>query len=110
MGINIGLDIGAISLKLAALGKPADRATLEALCAAHPEFRLTALGRAALVLSDYRRISGSPIQSTYDLLRELYECSGGPRGRHAGDGQRQPDDRQGARACSSRTNSRRSRG
>ena len=36
MGINIGLDIGAISLKLAALGKPADRPTLEALCAAHP--------------------------------------------------------------------------
>ena len=26
-----------------------------------------------LLLSDYRRISGSPIQSTYDLLRELYE-------------------------------------
>src|SRR5664280_2425338 len=25
------------------------------------------------LLSDYRRISGSPIQSTYDLLRELYE-------------------------------------
>ena len=26
-----------------------------------------------MLLSDYRRISGSPIQSTYDLLRELYE-------------------------------------
>ena len=25
------------------------------------------------MLSDYRRISGSPIQSTYDLLREFYE-------------------------------------
>src|ERR1035437_404611 len=73
MGINIGLDIGAISLKLAALGKPADRATLEAVCAAHPEFRLSALDDRPLLLSDYRRISGSPIQSTYDLLRELYE-------------------------------------
>jgi predicted CoA-substrate-specific enzyme activase len=73
MGINIGLDIGAISLKLAALGKPADRVTLEAVCAAHPEFRLIALGDRPLLLSDYRRISGSPIQSTYDLLRELYE-------------------------------------
>ena len=73
MGINIGLDIGAISLKLAALGKPADRPTLEALCAAHPEFRLISLGDRPLLLSDYRRISGSPIQSTYDLLRELYE-------------------------------------
>jgi predicted CoA-substrate-specific enzyme activase len=73
MGINIGLDIGAISLKLAALGKPGDRAILETLCAAHPELRLTALGDRPLVLSDYRRISGSPIQSTYDLLQEFYE-------------------------------------
>ncbi len=73
MGINIGLDIGAISLKLAALGRPGDRSALEALEAAHPEFRLTTLGERPLVLSDYRRIAGSPIQSTYDLLRELYE-------------------------------------
>ena len=73
MGINIGLDIGAISLKLAALGKPQDRAVLEALCAAQPEFRLTELDGAPLVLSDYRRIAGSPIQSTYDLLQEFYE-------------------------------------
>src|ERR1017187_5731506 len=73
MGINIGLYIGAISLKLAALGKPADRATLEAVCAAHPEFRLMALDGRPLLLSDYRRIAGSPIQSTYDLLHELYE-------------------------------------
>src|ERR1017187_403154 len=73
MGINIGLDIGAISLKLAALGKPADRATLEAVCAARPEFRLISLDDRPLLLSDYRRISGSPIQSTYDLLREVYE-------------------------------------
>ena len=27
-----------------------------------------------LVLSDYRRIAGSPIQSTYDLLQEFYEA------------------------------------
>src|SRR3954447_20745418 len=73
MGINIGLDIGAISLKLAALGKPSDRATLETLCTAHPGFRLLALGERPLLISDNRRISGSPIQSTYDLLRELYE-------------------------------------
>ena len=73
MGINLGLDIGAISLKLAALGKPGDRAILLALCESHPQFRLTELSGAPLVLSDYRRISGSPIQSTYDLLREFYE-------------------------------------
>src|SRR5271165_5103811 len=73
MGINLGLDIGAISLKLAALGKPADRPTLAALCESHPQFRLSELAGQPLVLSDYRRISGSPIQSTYDLLREFYQ-------------------------------------
>ena len=73
MGINIGLDIGAISLKLAALGKPGDLPILESLCAAHPEFLLRELDRRPLLLSDYRRISGSPIQSTYDLLQQFYE-------------------------------------
>jgi len=73
MGINIGLDIGAISLKLAALGHPGDRSILEALCATHPQFRMTEMGARPLVLSEYRRIAGSPIQSTYDLLQEFYE-------------------------------------
>jgi predicted CoA-substrate-specific enzyme activase len=73
MGITIGLDIGAISLKLAALGHPADRPILEALAGAHREFRLADLDGRPLVLSAYRRIAGSPIQSTYDLLGELYE-------------------------------------
>src|SRR5580765_5146095 len=72
MGINIGLDIGAISLKLAALGSVADRPTLEAVRAARPEFHLIELDGRPLLLSDYRRIAGSPIQSTYDLLDELY--------------------------------------
>ncbi len=77
MGINIGLDIGAISLKLAALGGPEDRGLLETLCAARPAFRLTEweapAGRRPLVISEYRRIAGSPIQAAYDLLQEFYE-------------------------------------
>jgi len=73
MGINIGLDIGAISLKLAALGQAADREKLEWLCAARPAFRLLEWNKRPLVVSDYRRIAGSPIQSTYDLLQEMYE-------------------------------------
>ena len=73
MGINLGLDIGAISLKLAALGNAQDRPALDSLCEAHPQFRLADLNGAPLVLSDYRRIAGSPIQSTYDLLQEFYE-------------------------------------
>ena len=78
MGINIGLDIGAISLKLAAIGKPEDRPLLETLCAQRSSFRLMdwdAPGgsRLPLVISEYRRIAGSPIQSTFDLLQEFYE-------------------------------------
>lgn len=77
MGINLGLDIGAISLKLAALGKPEDRAALQSLCKANPVFRFTewstAKGPLPLVVSSYRRILGSPIQSTFDLLQEFYE-------------------------------------
>ncbi len=73
MGINLGLDIGGISLKLAAIGKPADQPILESLCSSHPQFRLTELAGQPLVLSEYRRIVGSPIQSTYDLLHEFYE-------------------------------------
>ena len=72
MGINIGLDIGSISLKLAALGRPADRGILEALCAGARPFRMVS-AEPPLVLSDYRRIAGSPIQSTYDLLQEFYD-------------------------------------
>jgi len=73
MGINIGLDIGSISLKLAALGRPADRPVLERLCEDGRPFRMAA-GDAPLVLSDYRRIAGSPIQSAYDLLQEFYDA------------------------------------
>src|ERR1035437_7350874 len=89
MGINIGLDIGAISLKLAALGRPGDRAMLEALCATHPQFRMTEMGARPLVLSEYRRIAGSPIQPTYDLLQEFYEIVPETQG----DGIRVPDTR-----------------
>jgi len=77
MGINIGLDIGAISLKLAAIGAPEDRALLESLVREKPHFRLTEWNnrgkRLPMVLSEYRRIQGSPIQSTFDLLQELHE-------------------------------------
>lgn len=73
MAINIGIDIGAISLKLAALGAPGDRALLQSLCAANPAFSLREIDGHPVALSDYRRIAGSPIQSTYDLLHEVYQ-------------------------------------
>ena len=79
MGINIGLDIGAVSLKLAAIGAASDAPLLgplggnaegffPALCPGDDP-----LSGRPVVLSRYRRIQGSPIQSTFDLLKEFYE-------------------------------------
>ncbi|MGA3212808.1 MAG: hypothetical protein ABSD20_15990 [Terriglobales bacterium] len=81
MPINIGLDIGAVSLKLAAVGSDADSPLLHALAeksesffpATFPEGGESAGAGRIVVLSHYRRIQGSPIQSTFDLLRDLYE-------------------------------------
>jgi predicted CoA-substrate-specific enzyme activase len=79
MSINIGLDIGAVSLKLAAIGGPDDGVRFRNLTEKSPTFYAASFpdsspfaGRA-LVLSRYRRLQGSPIQSTFDLLKELYD-------------------------------------
>ncbi len=81
MSVNIGLDIGAVSLKLAALGAPGDAALFQSLAEEKPDSFFPGHFPAAsvwaerpLVLSRYRRIQGSPIQSTFDLLKEFYEC------------------------------------
>ncbi len=74
MGVNLGLDIGAISLKLAAMGNPDDRPLLAELVEHNTAFQMREFGGNPLAISDYRRIAGSPIQSTYDLLHELYEA------------------------------------
>jgi predicted CoA-substrate-specific enzyme activase len=79
MSINIGLDIGAVSLKLAAMGAPDDAAQLSSLTSNNPQFFSaqfpleSAFSDRPLALSRYRRIQGSPVQSTFDLLKELYE-------------------------------------
>ncbi len=79
MSINIGLDIGAVSLKLAAIGGPDDGPRFRTLTEKSETFYAATFpdsspfsGRA-LVLSRYRRLQGSPIQSTFDLLKELYD-------------------------------------
>ncbi len=75
--INIGLDIGTVSLKLAALGKDADAAILREVAAKGASFRelppeLAARTGGPVLLSTYRRIRGSPIQAAFDLLKEFY--------------------------------------
>ena len=72
MSVYIGLDIGAVSLKLAALGEPEDRTTLSSLSTNQSGFRLLAWNGRPLVVSEYRRLSGAPIQAAYSLLQDLY--------------------------------------
>jgi activator of 2-hydroxyglutaryl-CoA dehydratase len=73
MALNLGLDIGAISVKLAAFGEPTDGPLLERLTTAYSGFHSLRWNQRPLVISDYRRIAGSPIQSTYDLLQQVYD-------------------------------------
>ena len=79
MSINIGLDIGAVSLKLAAIGAPSDEALFRNLGDKSATFFAASFPASSpfagrpFILSRYRRILGSPIQSTFDLLQELYE-------------------------------------
>ena len=79
MSINIGLDIGAVSLKVAAIGTEEDKPFFDSLTERSESFfarEFPASSRFAgrpLVLSRYRKLQGSPIQSTFDLLKELYE-------------------------------------
>jgi predicted CoA-substrate-specific enzyme activase len=79
MSINIGLDIGGVSLKLAAIGDASDAPELKALVEKPDGFfagefpASSAFAGRPLVFSKYRRIQGSPIQSTFDLLQDFYE-------------------------------------
>jgi predicted CoA-substrate-specific enzyme activase len=79
MSINIGLDIGAVSFKLAAIGSTADELLFRSLSEKSQTFYGATFPASSpfagrpLILSRYRRIQGSPIQSTFDLLQELYE-------------------------------------
>ena len=73
MSVHLGLDIGAASLKLAALGEPGDNQDLALLCTNQSSFRLLEWDGRPLVISEYRRLSGSPIQAAYDLLQEFYD-------------------------------------
>jgi predicted CoA-substrate-specific enzyme activase len=79
MSVNIGLDIGAVSLKLAAIGAAGDKPLLDSLTERSESFFASEFPASSpfagrpLVLSRYRKIQGSPIQSTFDLLKELYE-------------------------------------
>lgn len=79
MAINVGLDIGTASLKLAAVGQAADAEPLRALSCNSGSFfacrfpENSSLASCPLVLSQYRRTHASPVLPTYKLLRELFD-------------------------------------
>ncbi len=78
MGIIIGLDIGAVSLKLAAIGCPEDGPSLESLTEESDDFYSarfpdhSALANHPFALSHYRRIEGNPSQAVTDLLKKFH--------------------------------------
>ncbi len=77
MRISLGLDVGAVSVKLAALGAPEDCSVLARLAEATSAFSLPTLPRnngfagRPVVISAYRRIQGNPLQAASDLLQEF---------------------------------------
>ncbi len=79
MSISLGLDVGAVSVKLAALGEPEDRPLLTHLARASSSFFLPKLPKSnrfsdcCLALSTYRRLQGHPREAASDLLREFCE-------------------------------------
>ena len=79
MSINIGLDVGAVSLKLAAIGSLDDGPPFRSLTEKSETFYLATFPDSSLfagrplVMSRYRRLQGSLIQSTFDLLEEFYD-------------------------------------
>jgi len=78
MSINIGLDIGGVSLKLAGIGTPADQSLLDALTTENSNFfsadlpPSSPLAGRPVVLSKYRRIRGNPAEAAIDLLSDLW--------------------------------------
>lgn len=77
MPISVGLDIGAVSLKLAAVGRAEDGDSIRAAARNSETFFTSrfpesgALKSCWLILSRYRRIQGSPAQSAFSLLEDF---------------------------------------
>ncbi len=79
---TLGIDIGCISTKMAVVGEESDRETFARLAHDHPLFRTPPASSAAgegsteapLLVTEYRRITGSPIESSRELLSEVLEA------------------------------------
>jgi predicted CoA-substrate-specific enzyme activase len=77
--LHVGLDVGSVSVKLAALGSHEDCSIISRLADSSPAFFVPKLPQAkgwaecAVVCSTYRRIQGNPLQAASELLREFQE-------------------------------------
>ncbi len=77
--IDIGIDIGSVSVKVAVAGDEGDGGLLKKIASESDRFfsldgdnKSPLLNGKAILVSDYTRIKGMPVQSTYGLLEELY--------------------------------------
>jgi len=82
MGISLGLDVGAVSIKLAASCDAEQSHLFERLAARSVKFVVphlpghNGLGHRAFVISTYRRLQGSPLTTSSELLTEFCEGVG----------------------------------
>jgi predicted CoA-substrate-specific enzyme activase len=76
LGIRVGLDVGSVSVKLAATARPDEFQQLSALLGASNTFRivsdpLSSHLATTVIISDYRHAAGNPLQVALDLLKEF---------------------------------------
>ena len=80
VSISLGLDVGAVSVKLAAVAAPEHRALFERIAAEHASFFLSTSyngnGHYCVLLSKYRRLQGDPVRAALDLLEEFQRAMG----------------------------------
>lgn len=77
--VDIGIDIGSVSVKVAVVGDKSDRELLEEIASKSLNFfslengdSSPLLNGKSILVSNYTRIKGMPVQATYKLLEELY--------------------------------------
>lgn len=73
--VNLGIDIGSVSVKIAAIGSEEEFEIFEKIDAQSPNFYLVKNedSERPILLSKYRYIKGEPVKISYEFLRELQE-------------------------------------
>jgi len=78
--INIGIDVGAISVKVAVIADEKDKEILSKIASESEDFlhiddngNSSLLNGKFVLVSKYKRIKGVPVYTTYEILDELYK-------------------------------------